>query len=302
MRTFAIVFTLALTGCPATEPDAGDDGTDAGPELTPPQPLTVNWSLKRADGSPDTCTAPYDKVKVRAVAVDRFEAPYSMGSVFEKVFDCAAGTGTIELPTSGFPEEQCIVDCYGFSGFEATGKYFVTLWTTEASGESYRAPSPVLERTQESSPRVDLDVSGGPVTHAFTFYPNAGFFIVGWSLYAASDNRDLSCNASGIDEIRVRLIEVDSDEAPVPGGLDVTQAFTCVGDPALPIPFMEGSSMTSALPPLAYRIEVRGFAGGTLVAERDMSVGEGGNRHPLAGGAVVSQVFPETFSIRVLNR
>jgi hypothetical protein len=289
MRLSTLLLPLVLTGCSlAPESD--------------PQPLTVTWSVKKADGTPDTCTAPFDKVKVRAVSVDQFEPPYSRQAVFEKVFDCAAGTGTIMLPTSGSPDEECIVDCYGFSDTEATGKYFVTLWITDASGELQRMPSPQFVRRQESSPRVEIDVKGGPRTQDFTFYPHAGFFLVGWSLYAASNNEDVSCNASGIDEIRVRAIAIDQDDVVIPGGIDRVTSFTCPGDPTISVDYMEGANILPPLPVGAYRLEVRGYTNGALVAQRDMSIGEGSNRHTIVGGDIADELAAATLSIQVLTR
>src|SRR5512140_2854867 len=77
----------ALAGCSLS----GSKGT-----------LTATWSLKNINGSPAACTSGFDTMRVSAFAWNAdFDAVEPGVTPIVGLFDCAAGSGTLELPLDG---------------------------------------------------------------------------------------------------------------------------------------------------------------------------------------------------------
>jgi hypothetical protein len=122
MRT-KILWCLVLVGC-------GSLGS------APKATLNVTWAVKKADGTADTCPPNYGSVKVVAQGFNK-SLDISTGDPFEKVFDCAAGKGSIELQVSGDEPGVCHDGtCSHDPAENLSGKYVVTMMITEASGTS----------------------------------------------------------------------------------------------------------------------------------------------------------------------
>lgn len=180
----------------------GDAGTKAS--------LTVTWSIKNVEGTTVPCGTQYDKIKVHAQAYSAGSG-IKTGDPFTKLFDCSAGTGTIELPTSGDADPGN----GGFSATDISGRFDAWISQTEASGELAR---------QVSRTTHQLDLSTGNKAFTATLYENGGYRLVSWSLLADSTGDPISCAASGVDTVELTSV----NEAT---GVSTTNRFPCAGDP-----------------------------------------------------------------------
>lgn len=206
---FAVVCLGAgcVAGGETSEDDGGtSDPADAG--TNPTARVTVGWSIKNVDGTAVQCGSNYNRVKVHAQAYSDVSEGKT-GDPFTQLFDCSAGTGTLEVPISGDAETG------GFRATGINGKYDVWITQTEASGQ--------LER-QTSQPTYQLDLTTGNKSTTLTLYENGGYHLVNWGQLAASTGNIISCEAAGVDTVEL----ISLNEAT---GQTTTNRFPCTGAP-----------------------------------------------------------------------
>jgi hypothetical protein len=183
-----------LAGCPNGNTGAGT--------------LTVVWKMQNADGTPAACPAGYDKMRVSTATYDPEEG-YT-GAVEDAavgIFDCAAGSGVLELP----------------GGPDFPGTYQVWLENTDSTGSIVYLTDHHYDEPRDSDTFV-IDVSSGSATFEVPIYPTAGWLWLEWSFYGEIIEGNLaSCaEAAGADRIEVTA----TDEAMV----TTKFSFTCDGD------------------------------------------------------------------------
>jgi hypothetical protein len=223
-----LLLVVALEGC------GGDGGTGEGPaavggaggggaSMSTFKTLSVTWSVQKADGTPDACVANYPKIKVHASAEDA--TGNRNGDAFEKTFDCSANSGSLSLPISG--DEPLVVNPDGSHTrtppVGITGKYTVTVVVTEASGET----------TYQAIASQKVDLSGGDKSLAFVVTPNASQRLTMWRLYAKSTGDALSCEAAGVDHIRIKMKKIqllDATDNPDPSPKEIEQTVICANE------------------------------------------------------------------------
>jgi hypothetical protein len=244
MKQASIPFACAvvLVGCTA----GGGKGT-----------LTATWSLKNIDGSPAACMSGFDTMKVSALAWDA-----SLDSVEPGVtpvvglFDCAAGSGTLELPLDG------VIDLATLNG-----KFDIQFDETDSTGDTSVATDMQSQIDRSSS----IDASGGSASVAVTMYQDGGYAWLDWTLFGTSAQDYLdSCAGAGVDKIDVALTEITT--------MAVTQlSFPCAtsdgsvtGAVGLPL---DGQDVVGAgiAPVLAgdYNYTATAYAGATVVGTQE---------------------------------
>jgi hypothetical protein len=226
-----------------TQPDAGTPPTDAGTLQTKSR-LTVNWSIKNVDGSLVGCGTQYTRIKVYAQAYSS-ESDVKTGDPFTKMFDCASGTGTLELPTRGD------ADTGGFEARGINGRYDVWISQTESSGELDRQLSPTAYR---------LDLAAGDTSITTTLYENGGYRLVDWSFLAQSTGDPISCAASGVDTLELKSVNEATQQT-------TTDRFPCKGHPYIyPTGFAaQGSGLSSPLVAGRYTFTISAWSNNTRV-------------------------------------
>ena len=86
---------LAPFGCAAALVGCIGSGSSTGT-------VTATWSLKNINGSPAACASGFDTMKVSAFAWSAdFDAVEPGVEPVVGLFDCAAGSGTLEVPVDG---------------------------------------------------------------------------------------------------------------------------------------------------------------------------------------------------------
>lgn len=172
--------SFALVGCIA----GGSKGT-----------LTATWSLKNIDGSPASCISGYETMKVSAYYWNAdFDAPDPGSVPFVGLFDCAAGTGTVEVPIDGAIDSATL-----------NGKYDVRWDETDSTGET----SVATDMQSQVDRSVSVDLSRGAGSAAVTMYQDGGYGWFAWNLFGTTAKDYLSsCAGAGVDKIDIVLTEV----------------------------------------------------------------------------------------------
>ncbi len=234
---------LVLSGCPTS----GGTGT-----------LTATWSLKNSDGSPGACASGYDTMKISANAWDKsFEAPDPGGTPFVGLFDCAAGTGTLELPLDGTVDDTT----------EIYGKYDVQWSETDSTGGTTVA----VDLQSQLYRSVSVDVSGGSASATATMYQDGGYGWFDWNLYGSQvmDHLD-SCAGAGVDTIDVELTE---QTTMVVSHLSFPCSnSTYTADGAMGVEVDDLYALGAGIAPLPagdYDYVMRAYAGTTVVGEQN---------------------------------
>jgi hypothetical protein len=208
-----------------TETPSGGETSEPGARPVTYQNLSVDWSIQKADGTPDTCPPNYGKIKV-SLAASNESGIAQNGDLITTIVDCEAKTATLKLPTSGHVPE--VRDAEGnvsrHEMTDITGKYVVTLQITEATGE-------VAWQTMLSK---DVELRGSDKHLAFVVTPSASQMRAQWRLGAKAAGTALSCAAAGVDKVRVttkrfELPDQTPDPAPPP---EVVETWPCDNDPA----------------------------------------------------------------------
>jgi hypothetical protein len=223
-----ILLLTLLAGCPTGDTGAGT--------------LTATWSMLKGDGTPDACpTGAYHTMRVSAAGfVDDFPNTHETPTV--GLFDCGAGSGTIEL--AGGPDYTGIYAVWFEIGDEA-GNYTIM--------KDHHV-------TRDDSEKLRVDLESGSATAHMPFYPNAGRLNFQWELYATQVMQRLtSCEAGGVDRIEIEL----ENEAMV----KTTLTSPCTGDND---GFELGDHMIGGLwkpmPSGDYIVTAKAFSGGAVVS------------------------------------
>jgi hypothetical protein len=249
-RRAALLLALACAGCMAGGDSPDDETPDDTPDAGTVQKarLTVNWSIKNVDGSAVSCGSQYTQVKVHAQAYQK-DSGIRTGDPFTQLFDCGAGTGSMELPLSGDAETG------GFRATDINGRYDVWVSQTEPSGQ--------LDR-QVSLTTYQLDLSTGNKSATATLYENGGYHLFNWALIAESTGNTITCAASGIDTVEV----VSLNEAT---GQTTTNRFPCAGDPNIdPTGYAAvGAGLSSVLLAGRYTFTVNAYANNVKVGSSE---------------------------------
>lgn len=184
---------------------------------TATQTLTVTWSIARPDGSADTCLTGYPKVKVVASAVSNGSRN---GDDKTALLDCNTRTTTLTLVTSGDEEDERNADgsIKRYGARAATGKFTITLVTSDASGDV----------EHQATPTQDVDLSGGPRTVTFVVTPSAAPLSTAWGFQNSAQNNLPSCAAAGVARVRVKTRRILlPDMTPDSASVENVETFAC---------------------------------------------------------------------------
>lgn len=194
MKRILILLAACGGGGGGNTGDDVDAGTDA-PAVVHKATLTANWAIKNADGTPGTCFSGYPSMKLTAIYwTTEYNAPEGPDAATTKLFDCAAGSGTIELPIDA-------VDGYGY---HQNGKWDITLEQTDMTGGTVVATD---LQSQLDEP-VTVDLNSGAGSMSTTFYQDGGYVWLAWLLYGPTAGDYLhTCAAAGVDKIEFTLTE-----------------------------------------------------------------------------------------------
>ncbi len=234
-----------VAGDETSDDDAGtSDPVDAG--TNPTARLTVGWSIKNVNGTAVQCGSNYNRVKLHAQAYSDVSEGKT-GDPFTQLFDCSAGTGTLEVPISGDAETG------GFEARDINGKYDVWITQTEASGQ--------LER-QTSQPAYQLDLTTGNKSTSLTLYENGGYHLVSWGQLADSTGDIVSCEAAGVDTVELVSLNEETQQT-------TTHRFPCTGAPhVFAAGFgVSGGGISSPLVAGRYTFTMNAYANNVKVGE-----------------------------------
>jgi hypothetical protein len=226
--------------------------------------LSLTWSIQKADGTPDVCPAAYSSLKVHVNAATA--EGNRNGDPQEKVFECGANAGSIQLQTSGDEPEKRNPD--GSRNrtppVNITGKYTVTMLITEPSGE--------LNYASTLTQMVDL--SGGDKTVAFVVTPNASPRLTFWRLYSrmlgggtSTTDYKLTCASAGVDHLRVKSKRVKlPDYSDDPSPKETEETYPCSNLlEKVSCPSCVGGGQSAALEYGYYDTSIDALANGTVV-------------------------------------
>ncbi|RYZ41556.1 MAG: hypothetical protein EOO71_11615 [Myxococcaceae bacterium] len=277
LRSVAVV--LLLAGC------GGSSGGDKAK-------VSATWSLKKADGSADVCPTNYGKVKISAQGYALNEI--TTGDPFEQVFDCAAGAGSIDLQISGDEEGVCddTGSCSRSAANDLSGKYEITVWLTEASGQTHYIPS---------FSKV-VDVSKGDQSVSLEIYPNASFRFYQWRFQGKSTGQELGCSAAGVDTLKVTTTRTMTLEGePVSNPKVTVNTYPCASDSKDAEYF---GALSSPLEYGIYTTKVEAFTGSQRVGMSfDETSTETVDRTSVGSvGGHVKVIFPDTYFLEVETR
>ena len=234
---------VALVGCTAA---GGGTGT-----------LTATWSLKNVDGSPAACASGFDTMKVSAFAWNAdFDAVDPGVTPVVGLFDCAAGSGTMELPLDGTIDTTPL-----------NGKFDIQFDETDSTGGT----SVATDLQSQVDRSMSVDASGGSASAPVTMYQDGGYAWLDWSLFGmtAQDYLD-SCAGAGVDHIDIALTETTSMAVTHLSFPCSTTDGTVTGAVGLPL---DGLDVVGAgiAPMLAgnYTYIATAYAGATVVGTQD---------------------------------
>jgi hypothetical protein len=128
--------------------------------------ITANWTFRdEATGTTTGCPAGYDTVALYNQEVTSSGSP--LGSPIIDLFDCIDGTGTsAPLPPTLFQSWIAVTNTNNTSQY----------------GES---------------PKAYVDVTVSDKSFSAQILNDGGYFLLGWTLYGASTDNDLSCAQAG---------------------------------------------------------------------------------------------------------
>jgi hypothetical protein len=261
------VIALLLPGCIPT--GGGEDDDTRGDQHT----LTVNWSIKNADGTAHSCAPPFDTLVIVATAVD---GNSYQDSVSATVPCTATGSTSLDIYTSGELDFKLPDDPTTY-----TWTYFptqeVVIYNTEDSGKNSRADS--IERlvTLDANKRVDVEL-----------YPEAGFAMFQWELQSMATSAYMTCETGDVDQVSFTYREFYDEAAPM-----VTDMWSCDNiDSDFPYlsegrVFDAGNGRSRPLPAGSYIGTTRALRGGIEVGREDDTefTVETGNRVAPRNGA-----------------
>ena len=220
----ALIAAVVLAGCVPLGPEKGGGGT-----------LDVSWEIKNPDGSAASCQPGYPKM---AITTDNFsDNGVEAGEPQTVVFDCAAGTGTIELPET-----------------EGYGSQYKVQWTEvdETGGTEFMEDA----FSQSVGNPFLVQLVDGHASTSMPLYPTGGWMWVEWHLDSQLTGNDLdTCLGAGVDHLDFELTETTTNavrtlsakcEALDPlgvtqGGLGSLAAPLLAGDYALAVSAVAGS-------------------------------------------------------------
>jgi len=198
MKRFLLFLAV---GCGGSGGSAGDDVAPPDGDVTVHQgTLTATWATKNVDGSPASCFSGYPKMKVTGLYwATEFDQPETGGTPISALFDCAAGTGTMQLPIDGPADD----------GVTYNGKWDITFEQTTSTGDNVIATD---LQSQLGRPTT-VDLRGGSGSIATTFYQDGGYVWFDWLLYGPTGGDYIAtCAGADVDKIDFALTLHDTTE------------------------------------------------------------------------------------------
>lgn len=263
----AVIALAALTGCPAGETGAGT--------------LTVRWKMQNIDGTPAPCPSGYDKMRVSAAGFTeewRESLPtYEVPTV--AIFNCAAGTGVIELP----------------GGTDYTGIYSVWFENTDASDSIVYMTDHHFD-TGHAGDKFHVDVASGDASLTIPMYPKDGFIRLEWSFMGVQVAENLhSCADAGADRIEISFVEEQ--------GATSMHSFAC-NDDREGLDLLGSRTVGGAVYAMKagyYTMRAKAFSGSTQVGDTaPQRAGETDER--VDDKNRITPVLPAEFTLYIPNR
>ncbi|HEY1814734.1 MAG TPA: hypothetical protein VGG74_20445 [Kofleriaceae bacterium] len=246
--------------------------------------FTAAWSVQNVDGSPATCESGFDTMKVSANPWDdNLGGPDPSATPIVGMFDCVAGSGTMQLQIDGMLGDAAL-----------NGKYDITWEETDSTGNTTVATDVQSELDYETT----VDLSSGAATSSVTMYQDGGYAWIGWALYGMTSTQFLdSCAGAGVDMIGLELTEMTSNAVTnlmFPCGTSDNTTSGVVGQPVDELDQVGGG----VAPVLAgfYTIVATAYASGQAVGTSD------GHDDINVTAPNVIQVGPELSIITLTNR
>jgi hypothetical protein len=252
----ALAIALAVAACTPAASTPPPDGAGSG-SAAQVGTLTAKWSVQNIDGSPASCESGFETMKVSANPWDANEGGADPGATpIVGMFDCAAGSGTMQLQIDGNLGDALL-----------NGKYDVTWEETDSTGNTTVATDVQSELDYETT----VDLSSGAATGSVTIYQDGGYAWIGWILYGMTSTEYLdSCAGAGVDMIGLDLTETTSSAVThlmFPCGTSDNTTTGVVGLPVAELDQVGGG----VAPVLAgyYSIVATAYANGQAVGTSD---------------------------------
>ncbi|HEY1548878.1 MAG TPA: hypothetical protein VGG28_13705 [Kofleriaceae bacterium] len=283
---FAAAVAAVLAACsPASTKSSDDDGADAGTSAPHMATFTPAWTLQNIDGSPASCKSGYDTMTISANPWDANLGQADPGGTpIVAMFDCAAGSGAMQLQIDGMLGTAML-----------NGKYDITWQETDSTGATIVATD--VQSALDYATTVDL--SGGNATATVTMYQDGGYAWIGWLLFGTMSGQYLdSCEGAGVDMIGLDLTDETSQAVThlmFPCDTSDGIASGVTGQPAITSLSEVGSGIAAVLAG-SFSIVATAYSGGQTVGASD-----GDDDTTIAAPNGVN-IIPELPSINLTNR
>jgi hypothetical protein len=182
MSSYAYTLCAVALLLPSCIPGGGDDKDTRSDQHT----LTVNWSVKNADGTPHSCAPPFDTLAIVATGIE----DNSRDSQERVLVPCAAtGSVSLDIYTSGELDFMMPDDPTTYT-WSYHPMQEVVIYNTEDSGMNSRADSIERYVTLDGDKSVDIEL-----------YPEAGFAMTLWEINSMATGSSITCmwNCDNVD-------------------------------------------------------------------------------------------------------
>ena len=212
---------LVATACGGGSPAGPDSGGDDASTPTVHGTLHAAWSIQNVDGTAARCPAGFTTMKVSALAIDAGGVAVGLEDPTIGLFDCAAGTGEVDVVISGPLSPGDFNVSEGF--------FAVTFEESTANGDTVTAQD--VRSQMILAPRIDL--TSGTGSASATFYQDGGYGWFEWSLFGTQAAAYLqSCASAGVDTVKLDLTNDDDQSV-------TTLTAPCDGDATVIAPGVE---------------------------------------------------------------